>query len=154
MINGWPQRTRGSRRSLSARAKGRPLLFRKLKNPHEDWKSVGAVAVLDGLCTIDNFFFWRMLHSLHPTQERLNRLRMRTALIPFGTNCNLILTDSLSHSLISDSSLDNCPSHWEKKRPQLFQTRAKIEADIEILIKTKFLDTCIKIEIMIHLANS
>ena len=71
------------------------------KNPQVDWESVWSLANLDGLCSIDKTFLWRMLHNIHPTQERLHRLEMRNAPTSICNHCNLNSIDNLSHSLIS-----------------------------------------------------
>ena len=171
------------------------------KNPQVDWESVWSLANLDGLCSIDKTFLWRMLHNIHPTQERLHRLGMRNAPTPICNHCNLNSIDNLSHSLISCTNNAQVsdwllkvvrphvpqpvpaelvllhlghieedmklPLVWliaqvlgqvwssrkEKKRPQLYQTRAKIEAGIEILRKSRFIDASKKLKTMIEIAD-
>ena len=174
----------------------------EIRNPHVEWESVWALANLDGLCSTDKTFLWRMLHNILPTQERLHRLGMRNAPSPICTHCNSNIVDSLSHSLISCSQNRQVadwllhllrphvlqaepaelvllnfgqlpdemqlPVVWttaqvlgniwscrkEKKRPQLFQTRATLEAGVEILRKTRYYDACNKIESMILSADN
>ena len=44
-------------------------------------------------------------------------------------------------------------SRKEKKRPQLYQTRAKIEAGIEILRKARLIDASMKLKTIIEIAD-
>ena len=174
----------------------------EIRNPHIEWESVWALSNLNGLCSSDKTFLWRMLHNILPTQERLHRLGMRNAPSPICTHCNTNIVDSLSHSLISCSqnrqvadwflhllrphvlhaepaelvllNFGHLPDEmqlpvvwttaqvlgniWscrkEKKRPQLFQTRATLEAGVEILRKTRYKEACNKIESMILAADN
>ena len=65
------------------------------------------LAILKGLSADDHTFLWKMLHNLLPTQERLHRMKFKTAPTPDCTQCDRAEPDQLHHALVT------CPQNNE-----------------------------------------
>ena len=70
-------------------------------NPTIDWQRIWQLARLKGLDSNQTSFLWKLLHSLLPTLNRVNRINPKTS--PICQHCNNNLIEDLSHAFFGCS---------------------------------------------------
>ena len=70
------------------------------KHPDVDWDRTWSLAVTPGLCSDSTSFLWRMIHSLLPTRERLDRMNMPGTTSSICDLCDLEAVDTTLHALL------------------------------------------------------
>ena len=96
------------------------------ESPNVDWESIWQNARLKGITNESRTFLWRLLHNLHATQARLNRVTRNTP-SPNCTLCDSNETDDVRTHTFSACQQSSQAMNWLSEKIRVMDPTATAE---------------------------